>query len=117
MTGKGGLPVNKRTAICEYLRRNHIGKANAVHSRELEGLFGLSGRSLRTIIGQLRQDGVPVCSDGTGYYYADNQKEINATVRRLNEFVTNVSNARTGLLYSTVLTGEGVTVEINISMN
>ena len=114
---KNGQSLNKRTAICEYLRRNHVGKANAVHSKELEALFGLSGRSLRTIIGQLRQDGVPVCSDGTGYYYADNQKEINATVRRLNEFVTNVSNARTGLLYSTVLTGEGVTVEINISMN
>ena len=51
-----------------------------------------------------------------GYYYADNQKEINTTVCRLNELVTKVSNARTGLLFASIL-GENVqTVEVTIKV-
>lgn len=69
--------MDKKKAICEYLRKNHIGKENAIHSKELEKLFLLDGRNIRRKISALRQDGFPICSDETGYYYADNQKEIN----------------------------------------
>lgn len=99
--------MDKKKAICEYLRKNHIGKENAIHSKELEKLFLLDGRNIRRKISALRQDGFPICSDETGYYYADNQKEINTTVCRLNELVTKVSNARTGLLFASIL-GENV---------
>ena len=74
--------MDKKKAICEYLRKNHIGKENAIHSKELEKLFLLDGRNIRRKISALRQDGFPICSDETGYYYADNQKEINTTVYR-----------------------------------
>lgn len=77
--------MDKKKAICEYLRKNHIGKGNAIHSKELEKLFMLDGRNIRRKISSLRQDGFPICSDESGYYYADNQKEINNTVCRLNE--------------------------------
>lgn len=108
--------MDKKKAICEYLRKNHIGKENAIHSKELEKLFLLDGRNIRRKISALRQDGFPICSDETGYYYADNQKEINTTVCRLNELVTKVSNARTGLLFASIL-GENVqTVEVTIKV-
>ena len=77
--------MDRKKAICEYLRQNHIGKEKAIHSKELEKLFMLDGRNIRRKISALRQDGFPICSDETGYYYADNQKEINHTVCRLNE--------------------------------
>lgn len=64
--------MDKKKAICEYLRKNHIGKENAIHSKELEKLFLLDGRNIRRKISALRQDGFPICSDETGYYYADN---------------------------------------------
>lgn len=99
--------MDKKKAICEYLRKNHIGKENAIHSKELEKLFLLDGRNIRRKISALRQDGFPICSDETGYYYADNQKEINTTVYRLNELVTKVSNARTGLLFASILGENG----------
>ena len=99
--------MDKKKAICEYLRKNHIGKENAIHSKELEKLFLLDGRNIRRKISALRQDGFPICSDETGYYYADNQKEINTTVCRLNELVTKVSNARTGLLFASILGENG----------
>ena len=109
--------MDKQTAICNFLKKHHTGKDKAVSSRELERLFSLEGRTLRRKINRLRQDGYPICSDETGYYYAETQQEINATVCRLNGLVTQISNARTGLLYASVLSPEQVTVNININLN
>lgn len=108
--------MDKRTAICEYLKKHHTGKAKAVFSHELERLFSLDGRTLRRKISSLRRDGFPICSDETGYYYAETQEEINNTVCRLNSLVLRISNARTGMLYASVLSDEPVTVNININL-
>lgn len=108
--------MTQRKEICEYLKKNHTGKDRAVYSRELERLFHLTDRSVRRRISSLRQEGYPICSDGTGYYYAENQHEINATVSRLNELVTGLSNARTGLLFSSV-TEPSAEIEIKIKVN
>jgi biotin operon repressor len=108
--------MNQKAAICEYLRQNHEGVEKAVCSRELERLFSLDGRSLRRKINSLRQDGYPICSGVTGYFYAANQQEINGTVCRLNELILKISNARTGLLYSSVQPCNEVTLEVNIHL-
>jgi hypothetical protein len=108
--------MDKKAAICEYLRENHVGKGNAIHSKELEALFVLNGRNIRRKVSSLRQDGFPICSDESGYYYADSQKEINNTVSRLNELVTKVSNARTGLLFASVLEDAEQTIEVTIRL-
>ena len=63
--------MDKKTAISEYLRRYHRGKEKAIYSQELQRLFSIDGRNLRRKISSLRQDGVPICSGETGYYYAD----------------------------------------------
>ena len=47
--------MDKKKAICEYLRKNHIGKENAIHSKELEKLFLLDGRNIRRKISALRR--------------------------------------------------------------
>ena len=52
--------MDKKKAICEYLRKNHIGKENAIHSKELEKLFLLDGRNIRRKISALRQDGFTI---------------------------------------------------------
>ena len=108
--------MDRKKAICEYLRRNHMGKDKAIHSKELEELFLLDGRTVRRKISSLRQDGFPICSDETGYYYVDSQNEINHTVCRLNELVTKISNARTGLLFASVFGEDERTVEVTIKV-
>ena len=109
--------MDRQTAIREYLRKNHTGKDRAIHSGELQQLFCLDGRTLRRIIHNLRSDGAPICSDQHGYYYADTQAEINHTVSRLNTLVTKISNARTGLLYSSLLDcGEGLSLQISVEL-
>ncbi len=108
--------MDKRTAICEYLKKYHTGESRAVYSRELQRLFCIDGRNLRRKISSLRQDGFPICSGDAGYYYADNQKEINATVCRMNDMVTTVSNARNGLLFASIVADPGMTVEVKITL-
>ena len=108
--------MTRKEAICNYLKKNHTGAANAVHSDMLERLFSCTGRSLRRYVSQLRQEGCPICSDETGYYYADNQVEINDTVTRLNELVTKIANARTGMLYASVIDTGSVRLEISINV-
>ena len=107
--------MDRAMAICRYLHKYHTGRERAVHSSELQELFSVNARNLRRHINRLRQEGFPICSDETGYYYADSQQEINKTVCRLNGLVTQVSNARTGLLYASVFP-VAVNVEIKVSM-
>ena len=82
----------------DYLKECCTGKENAMFSHELEGMFLIPGRDLRRIISLLRKEGEPICSDyHKGYYYAENQDEVNKTVRGLNEHVTGVHNSITAL--------------------
>lgn len=76
----------------------------------------IDGRNLRRKVSSLRQDGFPICSDENGYYYAETRQEINATAARLNQLLTKVSNARTGLLYSSLLETEKITLQVSISI-
>lgn len=108
--------MTKKDALRDYLKKHHTGASNAVHSATLEQLFSCTGRSLRRYVSELRQEGCPICSDETGYYYADNQAEINDTITRLNELVTKIANARTGMLYASVIEANGVRLEININV-
>lgn len=109
--------MDKNAALCVYLKKYHTGKEKAVPSTELEQLFSLNGRNLRRKINRLRQDGVPICSDRSGYYFAANQEEVNATVFRLTGLVTKISNARTGLLYSSLLGELPIPVEVTIQID
>ena len=59
--------MDKKAAICEYLKKHHNGKHRAVYSRELERRFSRDGRSLRRKISSLRQDGCGICSEESGY--------------------------------------------------
>lgn len=109
--------MDKNAALCAYLKKYHTGKGKAVPSTELEQLFSVNGRSLRRKINRLRQDGVPICSDRSGYYFAANQEEVNATVFRLTGLVTKISNARTGLLYSSLLGELPLPIEVTIQID
>ena len=107
--------MDKKTAICNYLKKHHMGKRNAIHSCELEKLFGSTDRTIRRYVNFLRNDVYAICSDESGYYYAENQAEINATVKRFNEQLTRMANARSGLLYASVIAPAAEIVIININ--
>ena len=108
--------TNTREAICEYLRKYHVGRCNAVHTRELQCRFPKHQRSLRYHISQLRIDGYPICSDENGYWYAEHQFEINRTVRRFNQCITHMSVVRNGLLDSKIIEEGNLHIELRVIM-
>ena len=108
--------LNTKEVLCEHLKKYHTGQEKAVSSKALEAAFQLNGREIRKCVNTLRQDGLPICSDGAGYYYAATQQEINNTIARLNSHITKVSNAKNGLLNS-LLDGKPASVEIIIKIN
>lgn len=94
--------MNIEEKILDFLTKNHMGKANAVHSKVLEKRFGLCSRTIRRYINNMRKTGVPVCSDDTGYWIGANTKEVTKTIKRLGDFAGEVNNARTGLAVATI---------------
>ncbi len=112
----GESKMENPLSICEYLKENHTGRKNAVHSLELQRQFSIRESTLRRRINRLRQAGYPICSDKSGYYYAATKKEINDTARRLNALATGISNARTGMLFASVKEPNPVTVRISIKL-
>jgi len=92
----------KEEMIYAYLMKNHQGRKQAVHSKELEDRFGIGSRTVRTYISSLRKAGFPICSNEKGYWIGMNPKEINGTIKRLGDFTREVDNARTGLAFATI---------------
>lgn len=85
-------------AFCEYLAKNFRGANNPVSSKTLEIVFHVKGTEIRRMVNSLRCKGEPICSDMDGYYFADNQYEINATIAQLSSRIQKIANARDGLL-------------------
>ena len=79
--------------IYEYLTKNHVGKENAVYSKELEQRFSVSDRALRRMISALRREGCPICSGCTGYYLGKSHKEAGETAAWLNELAGGIADS------------------------
>ena len=90
--------TNIEEAFCEYLAKNFRGANNPVSSKTLETVFHVKGTEIRKMVNSLRCKGEPICSDLDGYYYADNQHEINATIAQLSSRIHKIAQARDGLL-------------------
>ena len=88
---------NIEEAFCEYLSKYY----NPVSSKTLEAVFHVKGSEIRRIVNSLRSKGEPICSDYDGYFYADNQHEINATIAQLTSRIQKIAKARDGLVNRT----------------
>ena len=73
----------EKERLAEYLEQYHMGALNAATSRELELTFGIKGIQVRHMVNALRRDGVPIASNGSGYFYAATDQEVRATIAHL----------------------------------
>lgn len=87
----------EREEICEYLREHHTGRKNAIHGKELHQIFKIDARNFRRKINRLRREGEPICSDHTGYYYAENERDIRITTSRMDAMAVKVEQASNGM--------------------
>ena len=90
--------LNIEESFSEYLEKYHKGYANPVSSKSLEAVFHLKGSEIRRLVNALRCKGIPICSDTDGYFYADNEHEINATIAQLSSRINQIAKARDGLV-------------------
>ena len=84
--------------LLSCLKRRHKGRENAVKSPELEARFSIRGTALRAMVNELRCRGHPVCSDERGYYYAETEAELAATIRQLSSRIGKIAKAKNGLV-------------------
>lgn len=91
--------MNKKR-LADHLQKYHLGAQNAATSRELECTFGVKGIEIRHLVNGLRRDGVPIASNGNGYYYASAEQEVQATIAHLTHRISGIAAAIRGLTRS-----------------
>ena len=89
----------EKERLAEHLERYHSGASNAATSRELECAFGIKGKELRDAVNALRREGVPIASNGSGYFYATEQ-EVRTTIAHLTNRIGGIAAAIRGLTRS-----------------
>lgn len=90
----------QKDRLAEFLERYHMGAQAAATSRELECVFSVTGKQLRETINHLRRNGVPIASNGSGYYYAATEQEVRATIAHLTRRIGGIAAAIQGLTRS-----------------
>ena len=84
----------------EYLKENHQGRERAVSSNYLQKRLSISSRTIRKIVNQLRNDGIPICSDENGYYYAVDKDEVLNSIYQMTSRIREIARAKNGLVRS-----------------
>lgn len=84
----------------EYLKENHQGRERAVSSNYLQKRLSISSRTIRKIVNRLRNEGVPICSDENGYYYAGDKDEVLNSIYQMTSRIREIFRAKNGLVRS-----------------
>ena len=89
--------MNREDRLLVYLKGACAGRAYRVSGRELGMALNLSGTDLRRLVNRLRQRGVPIASDQSGYFYAQTAGEVYTTIRQLRDMSNGLEAAIRGL--------------------
>lgn len=64
----------------------HQGRESGINARDLANVAGVTERQLRTLIGELREEGIAICATPeTGYYLAVTPEELQESCRFLHD--------------------------------
>lgn len=80
-----------------FMCDKHIGRKNAITSKEIENIFQCKGTDVRRIVNELRSNGVPICSSTTGYFYAETKSEIKYTLAHIDSRIKKIEKAKEGI--------------------
>tara|TARA_Y100000310_G_C20566968_1_gene755970 strand:- start:749 stop:1111 length:363 start_codon:yes stop_codon:yes gene_type:complete len=83
--------------ILHYLRA-YASEDRPQKSRQLQAVWDISDVTVRQAIGLLRDDGEPIASGPTGFYYATTPDELESTINNLGERIAVMSRRRSMLI-------------------
>ena len=66
----------KEKELLHYLKKHCPGRENAISGKQLKKMFRVREAELRKMVHNLRVEGIPVCSDRTGYFFPANAWEV-----------------------------------------
>ena len=87
----------KEKQLLEHLQRHCLGRENAVSGKRLKKMFRVREAGLRKLVHNLRVEGMPICSDRTGYFYPANAWEVIATIGHLRRMSDGMEQSIRGL--------------------
>lgn len=87
----------QKERLAVHLERYHLGAQSAATSRELERAFSIKGKKLRQLVNSLRREGIPIGSNGNGYFYAATEPEVRATIGHMRRRIGGIAAAIRGL--------------------
>lgn len=87
----------KEKELLHYLKKHCPGRENAISGKQLKKMLRVRDVGLRNMVHNLRVDGVPICSDRTGYFYPANAWEVIATIGHLRRMRDGVEESIRGL--------------------
>lgn len=74
-----------------------LGSNNRITSPQICSQLCIKSSTLRRQINHLRAEGVPIASDGSGYFIATTPQEISHTITTFNSRIHKMIQARDGL--------------------
>ena len=86
----------EKERLAEHLERYDSGASNAATSWELVCAFGVKGKELRDAGNALRREGVPIASNGSGYFCAATEQEVRATNAHKTHRISGIAAALRG---------------------
>lgn len=72
-------------------------KEQAINGSDLSAILDVQGAYIRRAVNKLRSNGVPVCSNGNGYWISVDPNEIRETVNSLMGRAASIQAAVDGL--------------------
>ena len=92
--------MTKRALVNKYRVKSlleYTHKDKPILSKVLEKNYGLNGTEIRAIIHELRMEGCPIASGGTGYYWAKSYDEIEPTIEHITQRIASLSMIKKAL--------------------
>ena len=81
-----------------FFRLFHTGPETAIKAAELAFVFRLEAKTVQAVIHRLRLEGVPICGDRGGYYYASCDSDIRRTAQWLMTVGSRIQNTACAML-------------------
>ncbi len=76
-------PMTVPERLVYVLRKYHTGESAAAKGENLASSFGVKPKQIQRVIHNLRYEGVPICGDHDGYFFASCAGDIEHTARFL----------------------------------
>ena len=87
----------KEKELLHYLKKHCLGRENAISGKQLKKMFRVREAELRKMVHNLRVEGIPICSDRTGYFYPTNAWDVITTIGHLRRMRDGVDASIHGL--------------------